>query len=64
MYQRFRWTSKNTPLILLWGFAVPSLLFYGIANTDYRWNFLGKTRGESLLRVPPAANVAAEQSEE
>ncbi|KAL4402312.1 mitochondrial protein [Malassezia pachydermatis] len=57
MYQRFRWTPKNAPSILFWGIGVPTLTFLAISNTNYRWEFGGKRKDESLLREAPAADA-------
>ena len=71
MYQRFRWTPKNAPILLLWGFGVPSLIYMGISSTNVRlrvatmvltlqnlWDYTGKNKDESLLRVSPEAESA------
>lgn len=36
MYQRFRWTPKNAPVLLFWGIGVPSLIYMGISSTNVR----------------------------
>ncbi|SHO78197.1 Uncharacterized protein MSYG_2539 [Malassezia sympodialis ATCC 42132] len=58
MYQRFRWTPKNAPILLLWGFGVPSLIYMGISSTNNLWDYTGKNKDESLLRVSPEAESA------
>ena len=59
MYQRFRWTPKN------------ALIYMGISSTNVRlrvatmvltlqnlWDYTGKNKDESLLRVSPEAESA------
>ena len=73
MYKRFRWTPKNTPSILFWGFGVPIFAFFAFAKTNVRafylprqnrWDFTGKGHDQSLLRVPPAAPKSVSDEEE
>ncbi|WFD27715.1 hypothetical protein MNAN1_002720 [Malassezia nana] len=58
MYQRFRWTPKNAPVLLFWGIGVPSLIYMGISSTNYLWDFTGKNKDESLRRVAPETESA------
>ncbi|WFD38971.1 uncharacterized protein MJAP1_001937 [Malassezia japonica] len=53
MYQRFRWTPKNTPLLLLWGITVPAATLYMISQTNDKWDYTGKKKDQSLLRKAP-----------
>lgn len=36
MYQRFRWTPKNTPSLLFFGIAVPAATLYLFTQTNVR----------------------------
>ena len=38
MYQRFRWTPKNAPVIAFWGLAVPFAAFFAFSKTNVRMN--------------------------
>ncbi|WFD06206.1 hypothetical protein MVES1_001548 [Malassezia vespertilionis] len=60
---RFRWTSKNTPLLIFWGFFVPGLAMYGFSKTNYQWDYTGKSWNESLLRKPPAPAAPKDDEE-
>ncbi|KAI3622928.1 hypothetical protein CBS14141_004261 [Malassezia furfur] len=53
MYQRFRWTPKNTPSLLFFGIAVPAATLYLFTQTNSKWDWSGKTKDESLLAQPP-----------
>ena len=68
MYTRFRWSKSNALPIILLSFGVPTLAYYTFGATNvcgararedkltsqYKWNFLGKTKGESLAAKPTA----------
>lgn len=40
MYQRFRWTPKNAPVIAFWGLAVPFAAFFAFSKTNVRMNMV------------------------
>lgn len=64
MYQHFKFTRTATRYVLTWGVAVPAVIAFCAwkfdvsgrlpSNTDTqnKFDWAGKLRGESLLRVP------------
>ncbi|TFK55300.1 hypothetical protein OE88DRAFT_1805666 [Heliocybe sulcata] len=52
-YQHFRFTPRNTIISLLGMVIVPGTILYVASQTDERWNWNGKRRGESLLSRAP-----------
>ncbi|ORY84840.1 hypothetical protein BCR37DRAFT_377670 [Protomyces lactucae-debilis] len=48
LYRNFRWTSKSTRQVAMWGVAFPVALYYLAYATEGKWQLRGKTRGESI----------------
>ncbi|OCH95237.1 hypothetical protein OBBRIDRAFT_745853 [Obba rivulosa] len=60
-YKHFRWTPRTT-LIGIYGLILFPGLIYTIASTEYiKWDWVGKRKGESLLRNPPPPAPVAEE---
>ncbi|KAK0543252.1 hypothetical protein OC846_006217 [Tilletia horrida] len=64
MYTRFRFTPANGRFVLLWGLAIPFGIYSLAKATDGQYNWVSKTRSESLLTNPPAPVQAASEDEE
>lgn len=65
MYQRFRWTPKNTPLLLLWGITVPAATLYMISQTNVctlRGFSNDRTSGTTLARRRTSRSCARRRS--
>ncbi|KIM80907.1 hypothetical protein PILCRDRAFT_9322 [Piloderma croceum F 1598] len=49
-YQRFRFTSRTTRVVLISCILIPGALLYFSNATHMRWDWTGKRKGESLKR--------------
>jgi len=63
VYVHFKFTPSVTRKVLFWAAVVPVTAFYISANQDYKWDWAGKTKEESLYRKPPPAPTAAPADE-
>ncbi|KZT28607.1 hypothetical protein NEOLEDRAFT_1175902 [Neolentinus lepideus HHB14362 ss-1] len=52
-YKYFRFTPRNTFIGIVGVVIVPGTLLYIASQTDNKWNFNGKRKGESLLIHAP-----------
>jgi len=53
VYKTFKFTPKTTRASLVWALAVPLVLYYGIADQNNKWDWIGKRRTDSLRRQNP-----------
>ncbi|KAF8527052.1 hypothetical protein JB92DRAFT_3107844 [Gautieria morchelliformis] len=53
MYKDFRFTRSATRTSLILMVVIPGMLGWYASRQDLKWNWVGKRKGESLLRQPP-----------
>ncbi|KAG8941774.1 hypothetical protein FRC04_004091 [Tulasnella sp. 424] len=63
VYMHFKFTPSVTRKVLFWAGVVPVAAFYMAANQDYKWDWAGKTKNESLYRVPSPSSTTATEEE-
>ncbi|WFD01283.1 hypothetical protein MYAM1_004045 [Malassezia yamatoensis] len=57
MYQRFRWTPKNTPSLIIFGLVIPGAAMYYFSQTTNKWDWTGKTKEDTLVKQSPEAKA-------
>ncbi|EPQ58482.1 hypothetical protein GLOTRDRAFT_126980 [Gloeophyllum trabeum ATCC 11539] len=57
-YKHFRFTPRNTFIALVGVVIVPGAVLYLASQTDNKWNFNGKRKGESL-RIQPSQQASS-----
>jgi len=53
IYRNFRFTPSVTRKVLMWAVAVPVITYYIADSQDYKWDWAGKLKTDSLYRKPP-----------
>jgi len=64
VYMHFRWTPSVARKVFFWAAVVPIGAYYFSANQDYKWDWAGKTKTESILRVAPATISALREEDQ
>ncbi|KAI0073404.1 hypothetical protein K474DRAFT_1710738 [Panus rudis PR-1116 ss-1] len=55
VYKYFRWTPRTTITAVIGLGVVPGLIYYLASKEDYKWNWHGKRKGETLLASPSSS---------
>ncbi|KAL0947209.1 hypothetical protein HGRIS_013327 [Hohenbuehelia grisea] len=51
-YTGFRWTRRTVRTALLGMVIAPGLMFFAAYQTNRRWYWVGKEKGQALARIP------------
>ncbi|KAK1920828.1 hypothetical protein DB88DRAFT_501189 [Papiliotrema laurentii] len=62
VYQHFKWTPRTTRHVMIWGVIIPFATYFTLSHFDRRYDYAGKFKNQSLLRIPPKS--AAPESDE
>ncbi|KAG9013020.1 hypothetical protein FRB94_004413 [Tulasnella sp. JGI-2019a] len=62
VYKHFKFTPSVTRKVILWAAIVPVTAWAIASQQDYKWDWAGKGKTESLYRTPRTPAPAGEES--
>jgi len=63
VFRHFRFTPSVTRNVLFWAGVVPVATWYLASNQDYKWDWAGKGKTDSLYKTAPPTPAPAQEED-